>query len=215
MIEGWLRVVAALLGSYLLGSLPTGYFVARLRGIDIRQQGSGNPGATNVLRVLGWKAGAAVLAVDIGKGLAAVALLPGLTPFPALDYLRVACGLAAVAGHTYTIFLGFKGGKGVATGCGVFLALAPLATVMALAIFITLVAATRYVSVGSLTAAAFLPFLIWLTGEAGRASSILILSVIILAVVAVLHRKNIKRLLQGTEHRLGQAPGSQAGKGAA
>jgi glycerol-3-phosphate acyltransferase PlsY len=204
VIEGWWGIGAAIISSYMLGSIPTGYLYGRLRGLDIRKQGSGNLGATNVLRVLGWQAGLLVLTLDISKGLAAVAFLPRLTPYPAMDYLRVACGLAAVFGHTYTLFLGFKGGKGVATGCGVFLALAPLAACLALLIFVTLVAATRYVSVGSLTAAIFLPLLIWLTGEAGRSSSVWWLSLLLLVGIIFLHRKNIQRLRQGTELRLGQ-----------
>lgn len=203
MIEGWLGVGLAILAGYLLGSIPTGYIVGRMRGVDIRTQGSGNPGATNVVRVLGWPAGITVFLADMGKGLVAAWVLVKFTAFPASEVLRVACGLAAVLGHTFTIFLGFKGGKGVATSCGVFLALAPLSTLAVFSLFVIVVAATRYVSLGSIIAAAFLPLMVWAVGETGQSNWVLILAVGLAATVIVKHRSNIRRLLAGTENRLG------------
>lgn len=211
MAESWWGVVLAVLASYLLGSVPTGYWVGRLRGVDIRTQGSGNMGATNVVRVLGWPTGVFVLLVDVAKGALAVFLLARFTAWPASELVRVGCGLAAVLGHTFTLFLGFKGGKGVATSCGVFLALAPLATALVLLVFVVVVALTRYVSLGSICAAALLPAAIWVAGESGRDSVILIVSVFLAAAVIFLHRANIGRLRQGTEHRLG-APKTQGGR---
>jgi len=197
-------VVLAILGSYLLGAIPTGYWLGRLRGIDIRQQGSGNMGATNVLRVLGVPAGVLVLCVDVAKGFMAVALLPHLTPFPGLDYVRVGCGLAAVLGHTYTIWLHFKGGKGVATTYGVLLALAPVSTILVFLVFAGVVALSKYVSLGSLVTAVLFPIFIWLLGESGQGFSILALAGVVGVAVIWKHRANIRRILDGTENRLGK-----------
>jgi acyl phosphate:glycerol-3-phosphate acyltransferase len=202
--QGW-GVVLALAGSYVLGSIPTGYWVGRLRGVDIRTQGSGNLGATNVLRVLGLPAGILVLGVDVAKGLLAVALLPHLTPFPGLDYVRVGCGLAAVLGHSYTLFLHFKGGKGVATTYGVMLALAPVSTVLVFLVFTGVVALSKYVSLGSLVSAVLFPLLIWLLGESGQGFSVLFLALVVGAAVGWKHRSNIRRILDGTENRLGKS----------
>ncbi|NTV52909.1 MAG: glycerol-3-phosphate 1-O-acyltransferase PlsY [Candidatus Firestonebacteria bacterium] len=211
MLNQTLGVVLAIVGSYILGSIPTGYWYGRLRGIDIRKQGSGNLGATNVLRVLGKTAGVLVLSVDVAKGFLAVALLPHLTPFPGLDYVRVACGLAAVLGHTYTLFLQFKGGKGVATTYGVLLALAPVSTILVFLAFVAVVAFSKYVSLGSLVSAVLFPIFIWLLGESGQGFSILFLALVVGTAVVAKHRSNIRRILDGTENRLGKsaAPGEK------
>jgi len=204
VINSWLGIIAALVLSYLLGALPTGYLVGRLRGLDIRTLGSGNTGATNVMRTLGLPAGVMVLIIDAAKGFLAVAWVPGLTPYPEFDWLRVACGLAAVLGHTFTLFLKFKGGKGVATTGGVLLALAPMAGVAALLIFACIVALTKTVSAGSLISALLLPPLVWILGEAGQGYSILLMSLLLAVLIIVRHSGNIQRLRNGTEHKIGQ-----------
>jgi glycerol-3-phosphate acyltransferase PlsY len=192
---------------YLLGAIPTGYLAGRLlRGIDIRKEGSGNMGATNVLRVLGKGPGIAVLVVDIAKGALAATLLAhafGLEGFwPLLG------GLAAVLGHNYTCFLNFKGGKGVATSAGVCLGLAPLATLSIIAIFIAFTFATRMVSVGSLTASASLPPLACYYGEAGQRppapGQFFYLALALAFFIWVRHIPNIRRIMAGNENRFGK-----------
>ncbi|MBX6377022.1 MAG: glycerol-3-phosphate 1-O-acyltransferase PlsY [Clostridia bacterium] len=202
-----------LLASYLLGSIPVGYLLGRLRGVDVRQHGSGNIGATNSFRVLGPLAGLAVLVVDAGKGFAAVTLarflaegswgLPAL-PAGAVPWLAAAAGLAAVAGHDWSPFLGFRGGKGVATTGGVFLALLPWALLVGLTVFAVSFAITRVVSVGSLlgaatfaAAAAVLPAPIPFRLAAWCAFVLILLR----------HRANIRRLLAGEEQRLSLGAG--------
>lgn len=204
MSESWWSLALAAAASYLLGSFPTGYVYGRLRGKDIRTLGSGNLGATNVLRNFGIAPGIAILLLDAGKGFAAAFFISRLSVWPNADWARVGCGLAAILGHTYTCFLGFRGGKGVATSLGVFLALAPLATLGALLVFGAAVALTRFVSVGSLSAAVGLPLLLLATGETGTQSAILWLAVLVSLVVIVKHRQNLRRLREGTENRLGR-----------
>lgn len=182
------------LAGFLAGSVPTAYIIGRvLRGVDIRTLGSGNVGATNVFRTLGKGPGIVTLLIDIGKGLLPVlaARSFGLHPLT-----PVATGLAAVAGHTWTPFLGFKGGKGVATSAGVFLALLPWAALAALAAFAAAFALTKKVSVGSLSATVVLPsasFSIY-----GPVPSSW-LSLAIALLVAVKHAPNIRRLARGEE----------------
>jgi acyl phosphate:glycerol-3-phosphate acyltransferase len=193
-------VTAALLvlAAYLIGALPTSYAVARLvRGIDLRQHGSGNLGATNAFRVLGWRAATPIFIIDIAKG-----FIPAFF-FPRLDGREVATwalayGAAAILGHVYSVYVGFKGGKGVATGAGVFLALAPLAVLVGLVIWLLLVFTTGYVSLASITAAAALPIMVALTGAPGE---VLVLSAFLSAFVIYAHRANIRRLMRGEEHR--------------
>lgn len=193
------------LGGYLLGSLPTGFLVARARGIDIRTVGSKNMGATNVFRTLGKGPGILVLFVDALKGFAASAwLADGLlqlfhlnNPDPQLNHLIG--GIAAVLGHNYTCWLNFKGGKGIATTTGVFLALAPAAIGIAIALWIIAFAATRYVSVASILAAVALPFAVWFTQE-NLALRVIAIMLGLLAIYK--HKANIQRLLNGTENRI-------------
>ncbi|WP_438014405.1 glycerol-3-phosphate 1-O-acyltransferase PlsY [Sorangium sp. So ce315] len=184
--------------AYLLGAVPTGYLFARLvKGVDIRAVGSGNIGATNVLRAFGWKPGLGVLAADVAKGaLAAGPLASWLTAAPG-GWIAAAGGLAAVLGHDYTVFLGMRGGKGVATSCGVLLVLAPRSTLAALAVFAVVVRATRRVSAGSLVAALALPALLWPLGE--RQAPVLCLSALLAAFIWLKHIPNIRRILAGTE----------------
>ena len=195
----------------MLGSIPTGFLVGKAKGIDIRTVGSGNIGATNVFRTLGKTAGTLVLLADAAKGFLACLLVPKLailwagsgpqpSPAPAL-YFEMIGGLAAILGHNYTCWLRFKGGKGVATTAGVFLALAPLACAMLVALWVAVFAVTRYVSVASIAAAIGLPVTVGLTvGHpllTGLAAA--------LGVMAIYkHKTNLRRLRNGTEHRFGQ-----------
>ncbi|WP_318556776.1 glycerol-3-phosphate 1-O-acyltransferase PlsY [Geobacter anodireducens] len=181
--------------AYLVGSIPTGLLLARAFGVDIRVTGSGNIGATNVYRTLGRTVGIATLLGDCLKGLVPV-LVAGKLGLA--DPWVAAVGLAAFLGHVYTVFLGFKGGKGVATALGVFLGVSPLSVLSALALFIGIVASTRYISLGSITAAAAMPFLV---AAVERRPLLVGMTLIIAAIVIVKHRENIRRLREGTESR--------------
>ena len=198
--------VVAVVLSYVSGSIPAAYLAGRWSGVDLRAHGSGNLGATNVLRVLGVRIGLLVFAVDIAKGSIPVRLLPPLTDSTGMAqiWIAIACGVAAILGHVRPVFLGFgKGGKGVATACGVFLALAPLQTLVTLFIFAVVVFASGYVSLASLTAAISLPVL--LAATAGIRSPLFSIAVITAAFVFWTHRANIQRLRAGTEYRFSRA----------
>lgn len=207
------------LAAYLLGSIPTGYLVAKAKGIDIRSVGSGNIGATNVFRILGKGAGIFVLLADALKGFAACALLcpfifnwfaPHLSglvvyfhdePIKVQTRYFLIAGMAAILGHNYTCFLKFKGGKGIATTAGVLIALAPGAFLVVLVIFILVVVVTRYISLASITAAFCLPFAVWFL----HGSKTMIVVTAALGALAIYkHKANIKRLLNGTENRFGK-----------
>jgi acyl phosphate:glycerol-3-phosphate acyltransferase len=192
--------------SYVSGSIPAAYLAGTWSGVDLRAHGSGNLGATNVLRVLGPRVGMLVFAVDIAKGALPVWLLPPLTGTTGntQTWIAVACGVAAIIGHIRPVFLGFgKGGKGVATACGVFLALAPLQTVLTLVIFVVVVMASGYVSLGSLTAAVSLPVLV--AASVGVRTPLFTVALLTTAFVFWTHRANIQRLRAGTEYRFGRA----------
>ena len=198
--------VVAVVLSYVSGSIPAAYLAGRWSGVDLRAHGSGNLGATNVLRVLGVKIGLLVFAVDIAKGAIPVRLLPPLTDTAGVTqiWIAIACAIAAILGHVRPVFLGFgKGGKGVATACGVFLALAPLQTLITLLIFAVVVLASGYVSLASLTAAISLPVL--LAATLGLQSPLLSVAVITAVFVFWTHRANIERLRGGTEYRFSRA----------
>lgn len=202
-------ILLLLISAYLVGSIPTSIIAGRLfRGIDIREHGSRNPGATNTFRVLGWKIGVAVGLIDIFKGFAAVWLLPMLIPAGHLmgDLRLIAAGIAVVAGHVWTVFAGFRGGKGVGTAFGVFLALAPGPSLIALAVWVGLTFGTGYVSVGSIAAAAALPAAVIGLGllHNDLSGSIAAISVVLGALVIVRHRANIGRLMRGEENRFGR-----------
>ena len=196
------------IGAYLLGSIPFGFLVAKARGVDIRNAGSGNIGATNALRVLGKPAGIAVLLLDALKGYAAVAWLTILVlkgangAEPATGLLPVIAGIGAVLGHNYTCWLKFKGGKGIATTAGVYLALAPGALLIALVVFLLAVAVTRYVSVGSIAAAIALPAAVWIMLPGETCLGFVTTALGVLAIYK--HKTNIQRLRAGTENRLGR-----------
>ncbi len=179
--------------SYLVGSIPFGLLLSRKSGIDIRSQGSGNIGATNVTRLLGKKLGALTLLCDAGKGFLPIACLSLCTREPLVLGLA---GAATVLGHMFPVYLGFHGGKGVATALGLFLFLDPCAVVLALLVFLIALWRTNYVSVASLAASASLPLWIWIL----RGSSWHIpLALVVMALIWSRHRGNIERLRQGTE----------------
>ena len=196
--------------AYLLGSIPTGYLVARARGIDIRSVGSGNIGATNALRVLGKPAGILVFVVDALKGWIAVRVMsvwcverfmePGSMD-GALEVGAIIASVCAVLGHNYTCWLKFKGGKGIATSAGVLTALVPWALLIIFIIFIILSVVTRFISVGSLAASFSLPFATWFTTKNWTLTA----ATGAMGVLAIYrHKANIQRLLNGTEPRFGQ-----------
>jgi glycerol-3-phosphate acyltransferase PlsY len=187
--------------AFLLGSIPTGYLVARAKGVDIRQHGSGNIGATNVFRTLGKPLGILVFFLDALKGFAAVwlaARFGGPSAWPS-----ILAAVAAIAGHNYTPWLGFKGGKGIATSAGVLIALMPWAVLAIAVVWFGVFFATRYVSLASICASAALPVAVgalWFYGCGGSAP-LLGFSVLIAALAIWRHRSNIQRLMAGTEHR--------------
>jgi len=200
-----IHVTLLILVAYLIGSVPTAVWVGRLfYGIDIREHGSGNAGATNTIRVLGYAAGIPVLIFDVFKGWVAVMLVgwvgaEGITPDD-LVYVKIGCALAAVMGHIFPVWAGFRGGKGVGTLAGVGLALYPLALLIVLGIFILVLSLTRYVSLSSILGAIAFPFVVFfITGE--HQIGLVVLSVMVAIFVPLTHRKNIKRLLKGTENR--------------
>lgn len=195
--------IAAVAASYVLGSIPTGLWLGlRLRGVDIREHGSHNIGATNTLRVLGKPLGAAALAGDMLKGLVPVLAARWLDVWPELPLV---CGVAAILGHTFSLFLRFQGGKGVATGAGVFLGLAWLPTLAAAAVFAAVVAATRMVSAGSIAGAVALVIVLYLMPFSWP---VRVIGTMIGALVVWKHRSNIQRILRGEESRIGAGGGT-------
>jgi len=192
-------VVLALAIGYLLGSIPFGVLIGQqTAGVDIRKLGSGNIGATNVLRVLGPRTAAVVLAADVTKGLVAVFVGKWLVGG---DLVPLLAGIAAVVGHNWSIFLRFGGGKGVATTAGVVIATMPLTAAIAILAFMIVVATTRYVSLGSLVLACTLPVAAWLCGDP---ASHIVFAVILGLMTIWRHRPNIVRLLEGSENKLGK-----------
>lgn len=197
MYADWLMVPWILFG-YAIGSVPFAYLLARRAGIDVRVAGSGNVGAANVLRTSGTPLGITVMILDIGKGAATV-----LTAYAGTGSINAiaAAGAAAVIGHIYPVWLRFHGGKGVAVAAGVFSVLAPLATLLAAAVFLSTVWITRVISLGSVAATVTLPSVVWLTGSpppvfaAAFGAGVLIL---------FRHRANLRRVAHGTERRMGE-----------
>lgn len=210
---GWLVVAGALVVGYLLGAIPTGLLIGKwFAGIDIREHGSKNIGFTNAMRVLGWRLGVPVLLIDVGKAVAAVLVLPMVARLVAggavpLEPLAVYVGAAVLLGNLVNVFLGGKGGKGVATALGVFLALAWLPTLVALGVFLVVLAATRYVSLGSILAAVVLPVGVLLTQ--GH-HALFWMTLLISTAVIVKHRANIARLMAGTENKVGRRQAAPA-----
>ncbi|AMW04896.1 glycerol-3-phosphate 1-O-acyltransferase PlsY [Gemmatimonas phototrophica] len=189
--------------AYLAGSFPTAYIVGKANGVDLRTVGSGNLGATNVFRTLGWKWGLLVYLVDGLKGLLPTLLLPGAVGAAGGWPWGVAVGVLTILGHVKPVFLmGKGGGKGVATASGVFFALAPVAGAFAVLAFALVVSLTRYVSLASLVGAAVLPVAILV--QAGAVTPLMLVSLAISAFVFWTHRENIGRLLRGEERRIGR-----------
>ncbi|MFN2453730.1 MAG: glycerol-3-phosphate 1-O-acyltransferase PlsY [Pyrinomonadaceae bacterium] len=203
-----MRHASILIVAYLLGSIPFGYLIVRLtQKADVRETGSGGTGATNVTRRAGKFAGVLTLVLDALKGAAAVGLARWLTtPDLSADWWIAAAAFAAIAGHVFPVWLNFRGGKGVATGLGIFICLAPVAMLATLPIFACVVWATRYVSLGSIIAVIALPVCISLLGA--YAKPLIDLKPLLTAVIACgalivwMHRANIQRLLRGTENKL-------------
>lgn len=204
-----MNLVLAIVASYLVGAIPTSYLIVRaVRGIDLRTVGSGNLGTTNLFRQLGWRWALPVGVFDTLKGAIPVAVF---APWSGLGVVSAALlGLVAVLGHVYSVFVGFKGGKGVATGGGIVLGMAPLAFLGALVTWAVVVRLSGYVSVASITAAAILPVLLWVLHPAARPAIWLVAGLSLLVIW--LHRANIARLRAGTEHRFrrGAASASQS-----
>jgi acyl phosphate:glycerol-3-phosphate acyltransferase len=187
--------------SYLLGATPSSYWMGRfVHGVDLREEGSGNLGSTNAFRVLGWKSAVPVVIVDVAKGFIPVWYFPEFAGV-GLGW-TLAFGGAAIFGHMFSIWVGFRGGKGIATSAGVFLALAPWAVLGGLVVWAALAVPTGYVSLGSIGAAAALPILVALTPHEGGIGVLAFTSVLALFVIWA-HRSNLRRLVAGEENRFG------------
>ncbi|HOZ40151.1 MAG: glycerol-3-phosphate 1-O-acyltransferase PlsY [Flavobacteriales bacterium] len=202
----WIYSVAAVMVAYLFGSIPSSVWWGRFfHGIDVREHGSRNAGATNTFRVLGWRAGVPVLMLDIAKGFLPVRILPnfsGLEPDTApWMWLRVALVLATVVGHLYPVFAGFKGGKGVATSLGGVLAVHPGAAAICVAVFALVFLLSRYVSLGSLSAAIAFPLAMAMVFHETSVVKVGF-AVVLCVMVFYTHRENIGRLLRGEENRM-------------
>ncbi len=210
----FIQLILLLLLSYIVGSTPTSIIVGKItRGIDIRDHGSGNAGGTNVFRVLGWKPALFVVIVDVFKGWLPAAyfatrLFQG-QPLTDTGLVQILCGFAAVLGHTYTVFSGFKGGKGVGTVAGMLIALFPLAFPLCLIVFAITLMLTGYVSLSSIFASVSLPLFLFILPPVASVEpaplSLLVFSLLIPWFIIFTHRSNISRLRQGTENRFEKA----------
>ena len=208
-----MEVVTLLILSYLTGSIPTSIIVSRMvKNIDIREHGSGNAGATNVYRILGWKYALIVLSLDIFKAWLPTAIYATKIflsiSIPDIGFIQILCGFSAVLGHTYPIFSGFKGGKGIGSLIGVLLALFPFAFPLCLIVAIFVVVTTGYVSLGSIFAAISLPIIILILPVLGIITpnlSLVIFSLLVPWFVIYTHRSNISRIRNGTENRFDKA----------
>lgn len=202
--------------SYLVGSIPTGIIVGKvLKGIDIRDYGSGSAGGTNVFRVLGWKPGVFVMLVDVLKGYAATVYISTLlvTPLPS-EMMQILAGCAAIFGHIWTVFAGFRGGKGVGTAAGMLIGLFFEALLFCLGVFVLVLITTKIVSLGSMTAAVALPLILSVFKYGFNRpvpDALYIFSFIAAALIIYTHRSNIKRLLNGTENRIGRKKTDETG----
>ncbi|HLP47248.1 MAG TPA: glycerol-3-phosphate 1-O-acyltransferase PlsY [Candidatus Kapabacteria bacterium] len=201
-----LSLIVIIMLSYLAGSIPTSIILSKLlRGIDIRDYGSGNAGGTNAIRVLGWKIGMAVIIVDIGKGVLATLLISRLRidPIPlTTDLMQIIAGSCAIVGHIWTVFAQFKGGKGVSTGGGMLLSLYPAVGLICLTVFACVFLLIRIVSVSSIAAAVTLPLVILMLKrfmDYSVSNELLYFSLIAAGLIVYTHRHNLKRLLKGEE----------------
>lgn len=201
-----MNLALVLVISYLLGAIPTSVVFGKMaRGVDVRQHGSGNAGATNTWRVLGWKAGLTVLALDVAKGAAAAKLVPLIRfgPLPlSTPVVAILCGLLAVIGHVYPIYIGFRGGKGVATGAGMLIAIAPVPMGIAVGVFLLCLFMFGMVSLGSILAAVSVPVTIAISNAlfgTGYHLLLLVISCVLVAFIMYNHRGNIDRIIHGRE----------------
>jgi len=192
-----MQIIALIGFAYLLGSIPSGYVLGKLSGVDVRQAGSGNVGATNVARAVGKRQGVLTLLADVLKGMAPVAI--GLWMQLQPETIAMVAS-AAFLGHLYPIFLKFRGGKGVATGLGALLIIAPLATMLLVGVFVAVAFPTRLVSLSSIIAAALAPLVLWMFFQP---PAIVWMGAFLAAMIVWRHRGNIQRLLAGTEPRFG------------
>jgi len=198
-----LRLLLVAIIAYLIGSIPFGYLIVRAKGGgDVRDTGSGGTGATNVSRRAGKAAGVVTLILDALKGAIAVIIAQLMLKGDDTTWLPAAAAIAVIVGHVFPVWLRFRGGKGVATGVGVFLVLAPLAVLFAGVIFVTVVALTKYVSLGSILAAATIPLFVWLFVLEVDLRPLLAASITGALLIVFAHRGNIARLLSGTEPRI-------------
>jgi glycerol-3-phosphate acyltransferase PlsY len=214
-----INLAIVILLSYIIGSMPTSIMLSKWKhGFDIRTKGSGNAGGTNVFRVLGWKSGVLVMLVDMGKGVIATALISRLfwdptlpfynrTPFDDFTIIQMICGGAAIIGHIWTMFAGFKGGKGIATGAGMLLGITPAEFGISIGVFLLVFWVYKYVSLGSVAAAVAFPLSLFVRHnvfgdeiQSYRTLIVFSLSVAILLIYS--HRQNIKRLIDGTEKKI-------------
>ena len=197
-----------ILASYLLGSIPTSIIASKIiKGIDIREHGSGNAGATNVFRVMGWKMGLSVLIIDMAKGYIPTILFYKLgmkgVDWPIIN-LQILAGLSAIFGHIWTVFAGFKGGKGVGTGAGMLIGLTPFAVIIGIIAFIIVFSISRFVSLGSIIASVFVPITVLIQYQSQETFPIqlFIFSLFVPVLIIYTHRKNIQRLLKGEESKI-------------
>ena len=204
----WILVIACCLVGYLFGSFPAGYLAGRLVGVDVRSAGSGNIGATNVLRVLGKRWGFPVFAIDAFKGFAAVRLAFFLVKYwpeakPYAEYFAILAAIMSVAGHTFPVWLRFKGGKGVATSAGALIGLLPLAVPFVFLVWLLVFEISRYVSLASIIAAISLPIIVGVLArwKFVETRALIYFSLLIMLLVLWRHRSNFSRLLNGTEQR--------------
>lgn len=213
MIESYINLFLLLFLSYLTGSIPTSIILAKLvKGIDIREHGSGNAGGTNVFRVLGWKPAIVVVIIDVFKGWLPTAIysihLFQNQPIGDTGVTQILCGFAAVLGHTYTIFAGFRGGKGIGTLAGMLIALYPVALPLCLIVFVITLILTGYVSLGSILATVSLPIFLLILPIVGieqNSLSLLIFALLVPWFAIYTHRSNIVRIREGTENRFEKA----------
>jgi acyl phosphate:glycerol-3-phosphate acyltransferase len=208
-----IEIISKIAAAYVIGSIPFSIYAGRiLSGIDIREHGSGNAGGTNVFRVLGWKAGIIVTCLDIIKGVIATSVISGFafTSSAAsidIELLKIFCGFSAIIGHIWTIFAGFRGGKGVATAAGMLIALYPMPMVIALSLFSLSLLLTKYVSLSSIIGAITIPVVLFFAKRfTGYNVSDLLyyFSFLIAILILFTHRTNIKRLFKGTENKIGK-----------
>ncbi|MCU0453088.1 MAG: glycerol-3-phosphate 1-O-acyltransferase PlsY [Bacteroidetes bacterium] len=221
------NMLLVVLLSYIVGSIPTAVMLSKWRhGFDIRTKGSGNAGGTNVFRVLGWKSGVFVMLVDALKGVVATTLVARLfwdpslpfynqTPFDDFTIVQIICGAAAIVGHVWTVFAGFRGGKGIATAAGMLLGVAPTEFAVSLTIFAVVFLASRYVSLGSIAAAVAFPLSLVvryniLMDEIPSYGTLVYFSVGVALFLLYSHRTNIRRLIAGTEHKITSFSGKRS-----